>query len=134
MSGLNNFAGEMLNPLGSQFGQLSVQDKAFLDAINRQEQMELHGVPRPVPVDPTAVLGQLEQYTLLSRMQRQGSVQSNNSSINADSGIGSMVGTGGGSSGSAPCSTTSSSSAQPRHHEIVAELEPEEVIIEFFYC
>ena len=50
-----------LNPLTSQFGHLSLQDKAFLDAFNRQEQQELHGVPRPGPVDPTTLLGQLEQ-------------------------------------------------------------------------
>lgn len=53
----------MANPLSSQFGQLSLQDKAFLDAFNRQEQQELHGVPRPGPVDPTTLLGQLEQVT-----------------------------------------------------------------------
>ncbi len=54
-------AGDLVNPLGSQFGHLSLQDKAFLDAFNRQEQQELHGVPRPGPVDPTSLLGQLEQ-------------------------------------------------------------------------
>lgn len=53
--------GDLVNPLTSQFGSLSVQDKAFLDAFSRQEQQELHGVPRPGPVDPTTLFGQLEQ-------------------------------------------------------------------------
>jgi hypothetical protein len=55
--------GDMVNPLASQFGHLSLQDKAFLDAFNRQEQQELHGVPRPGPVDPSSLLGQLEQVS-----------------------------------------------------------------------
>ncbi len=55
--------GDLVNPLSSQFGQLSLQDKAFLDAFNRQEQQELHGVPRPGPVDPNTLLGQLEQVS-----------------------------------------------------------------------
>ena len=96
----------MPNPLASQFGHLSLQDKAFLDAFNRQEQQELHGVPRPGPVDPTSLLGQLEQVTQISKLQRQGSVQSSSSS--SDQG-------------------NSSSQGQPRHQEIVAELAPEEV-------
>lgn len=41
-------ASDLVNPLASQFGHLSLQDKAFLDAFNRQEQQELHGVPRLV--------------------------------------------------------------------------------------
>ncbi|TRY71739.1 hypothetical protein TCAL_08151 [Tigriopus californicus] len=94
--------GDLVNPLASQFGHLSLQDKAFLDAFNRQEQQELHGVPRPAPVDPTSLLGQLEQVTQISRLQRQGSVQSNSS---GDQG---------------PV-------AQPRHHEVVAELASEEI-------
>ena len=56
--------GVLENPLASQFGQLSLQDRAFLDAFNRQEQQELHGVPRPGPVDPTSLLGQIEQASL----------------------------------------------------------------------
>lgn len=56
-------SGDLVNPLASQFGHLSIEDKAFLDAFNRQEQQELHGVPRPGPVDPTTLLGQLEQVT-----------------------------------------------------------------------
>lgn len=37
--GVGNLAsGEFANPLASQFGSLSLQDKAFLDAFNRQEQ------------------------------------------------------------------------------------------------
>ena len=55
--------GVLENPLASQFGQLSLQDRAFLDAFNRQEQQELHGVPRPGPVDPTSLLGQIEQVS-----------------------------------------------------------------------
>ena len=56
--------GVLENPLASQFGQLSLQDRAFLDAFNRQEQQELHGVPRPGPVDPTSLLGQIEQVSM----------------------------------------------------------------------
>ena len=110
---------DLVNPLTSQFGNLSVQDKAFLDAFNRQEQQELHGVPRPGPVDPTTLLGQLEQVTsqiTQNRLQRQSSVQSSTSSNEA---VGAGTGTPGTSSGSGP----------PRHHEIVAELTPEEVRI-----
>ena len=52
--GVANMAGDLtssLNPanlnLGAQLGgQLSVQDRAFLDAFNRQEQQELHEVPK----------------------------------------------------------------------------------------
>ena len=98
-------AGDLVNPLASQFGQLSVQDKAFLEAFNRQEQQELHGVPRPGPVDPTSLLGQLEQMTQISRLQRQGSTASTSSSE----------------------LSSATSGAPPRHHEIVAELAPEEV-------
>ena len=58
--------GVLENPLASQFGQLSLQDRAFLDAFNRQEQQELHGVPRPGPVDPTSLLGQIEQVSRLT--------------------------------------------------------------------
>jgi len=49
--------GDLVNPLllAPQFGHLSLQDKAFLDAFNRQEQQESHGVPRPGPVDPTTL-------------------------------------------------------------------------------
>ena len=61
LPGVGSLSTGDLNPLTSQFGHLSLQDKAFLDAFNRQEQQELHGVPRPGPVDPTTLLGQLEQ-------------------------------------------------------------------------
>ena len=108
-------AGDVLNPLSSQFGHLSMQDKAFLDAFNRQEQQELHGVPRPGPVDPTSLLGQLEQVTQISRLQRQGSVQSNSSG--GATGAGAAVDPTG----------VNVSQNQQRHHEVVAELAPEEV-------
>ena len=108
-------AGDVLNPLSSQFGHLSMQDKAFLDAFNRQEQQELHGVPRPGPVDPTSLLGQLEQVTQISRLQRQGSVQSTGSGGAA------------GPTGTADPAGINASQSQQRHHEVVAELAPEEV-------
>ena len=126
------------NPLTSQFGHLSLQDKAFLDAFNRQEQQELHGVPRPGPVDPNTLLGQLEQVTsqlTQSRLQRQGSVQSAVSSTGSASGSGSglhdhdKIGAGQlrDSASGHQQSGVSASANQPRHHEIVNELSAEEV-------
>ena len=53
-----------INPLASQLGHLSMQDRAFLDVFNKQEQQELHGGPREGPVDPRGLLGQLEQAAI----------------------------------------------------------------------
>jgi hypothetical protein len=41
-----------------------MQDRAFLDVFNKQEQQELLGGPREGPVDPRGLLGQLEQVGL----------------------------------------------------------------------
>ena len=62
--GIAHTAGDLtagINPLASQLGHLSMQDRAFLDVFNKQEQQELHGGPREGPVDPRGLLGQLEQ-------------------------------------------------------------------------
>ena len=62
--GIAHTAGDLtagINPLASQLGHLSMQDRAFLDVFNKQEQQELHGGPRDGLVDPRGLLGQLEQ-------------------------------------------------------------------------
>jgi len=65
--GIAHTAGDLtvgINPLASQLGHLSMQDRAFLDVFNKQEQQELHGGPREGPVDPRGLLGQLEQAAI----------------------------------------------------------------------
>ena len=113
--GVANMAGDLtnsLNPanlnLGAQLGgQLSVQDRAFLDAFNRQEQQELHEVPKFT--DSSTVLCQLEQ-TVQSAVnnQRRSSILTSQQSFEA-----AAAGTAG--------------HGQHRQHEIVTELAPEEV-------
>ena len=97
-----------LNPLGAQLGgHLSVQDRAFLDAFNRQEQQEMQEVPKFS--DTSTVLCQLEQ-TVQSAVnnQRRSSVLTSQQSFEA-----AAAGTAG--------------HGQHRQHEIVTELAPEEV-------
>jgi hypothetical protein len=114
--GVANVAGELtaslqgasLNPLTTGLGgNLSVQDRAFLDAFNRQEQQELHGVPKSA-VEGSTVLGQLEQQVQSAVTNRRNSILLNQASFEA-----SAAGTSG--------------HGQQRHHDIVAELAPEEV-------
>ena len=116
--GVANMAGDLTatlnplgNPLGAQLGgggHLSVQDRAFLDAFNRQEQQELHEVPKFT--DSSTVLCQLEQ-TVQSAVnnQRRSSILTSQQSFEA-----AAAGTAG--------------HGQHRQHEIVTELAPEEVI------
>ena len=116
--GVANMAGDLTatlnplnNPLGAQLGgHLSVQDRAFLDAFNRQEQQELHEVPKFT--DSSTVLCQLEQ-TVSSAVnnQRRSSILTSQQSFEA-----AAAGTGG--------------HGQHRQHEIVTELAPEEVTLE----
>lgn len=108
--GVANVAGDLtasLNPLTAQLGHLSVQDRAFLDAFNRQEQQELHGVPKVS--DASTVLCQLEatvQNAVSS--QRRSSILMAQQSFEA-----AAAGTAG--------------HGQHRQQDIVAELAPEEV-------
>ena len=108
--GVANMAGDLtatLNPLTSQLGgNLSVQDRAFLDVFNRQEQQEMQEVPKFT--DTSTVLCQLEQ-TVQSAVnsQRRSSVLTSQQSFEA-----AAAGTAG---------------HVHRQHEIVTELAPEEV-------
>jgi hypothetical protein len=114
--GVANMAGDLtatLNPLGQLSGaqlggHLSVQDRAFLDAFNRQEQQEMCEVPKFS--DTSSVLNQLEQtvQSAVSNQQRRNSVLTSQQSVEA-----AAAGTAG--------------HGQHRQHEIVTELAPEEV-------
>lgn len=108
--GVANMAGDLtatLNPLTSQLGgHLSVQDRAFLDVFNRQEQQEMQEVPKFT--DTSTVLSQLEQTVQTAvNSQRRSSVLTSQQSFEA-----AAAGTAG---------------HQHRQHEIVTELAPEEV-------
>lgn len=119
---------DLVNPLASQFGHLSLQDKAFLDAFSRQEQQELHGVPRPGPVDPNTLLGQLEQVTSQITQQQQNKFLHRQSSVQSSSSS-SLTNDGSAASGASPGGqgAAGSGSSQQRHHEVVEEIAPEEV-------
>lgn len=84
--GVANMAGDLtasLNPLTVQLGgNLSVSDRAFLDAFNRQEQQELQEVPKFT--DSSTVLCQLEQtVTNVVNNQRRSSVLTSQQSFEA---------------------------------------------------
>ena len=110
-----------LNPLASQFGHLSVQDRAFLDAFNRQEQQEL-SAPRSL-AEASTVLGQLEQTV-------QTAVTNNKGGLTRQPSIGQSA---------VAAVTALYPGAQPdqpqqhnlpsRRHDIVTELVPEEVML-----
>ena len=109
--------GRGLDPLGQLSGaqlggHLSVQDRAFLDAFNRQEQQEMCEVPKFS--DTSSVLNQLEQtvQSAVSNQQRRNSVLTSQQSFEA-----AAAGTAG--------------HGQHRQHEIVTELAPEEVCAHF---
>jgi hypothetical protein len=109
--GVANMAGDLtasLNPLTNPLGgNLSVSDRAFLDAFNRQEAQELQEVPKFT--DSSTVLCQLEQtvHSVVNN-QRRSSVLTSQQSFEA-----AAAGTAG--------------HGQHRQHEIVTELAPEEV-------
>ena len=109
--GVANAASDLtasINPLASQLGHLSLQDRAFLDVFNRQEQQELQGALNSGSVDAAGLLGQLEQAAIAAGVNRSHNI-----------------------------SDEERRPGHPRHHEVVSELASEEVrksCCYFLYC